>query len=343
MENFGIEPIKCLDTFGVAGVLGRRGEVLYFPIFENRSVGRVSDLLIAQLKPTDLDQFLLRDLFNQSLQLAFSTQSNSGPLEEPIVFECGVDLEKVVFSFSFRLGSELSVQWDGLADRVFKGLIQTSFERSLSRIHSASHRMVFKYAPEFQLAELMVFIGLPGRISSEVLHKRMPFDLVFLEAVTGKKYTAEEKYTQLGDFNHSKILEKTKRNNTSPPKRPQLKVANVNSWKWVQWLKNQISGVNEPEAPSIENVSDVAVSSDRHELLKQIESKSNKILELEAEMVFLKSERVKSPGSMDHESSSADFAVLKVQQQKLVKMFGELKTRNSELQAELLSRTKRGH
>ncbi len=343
MEKFGVEPLKSLDTFGVAGVLGRRGEVLYFPIFENQSVGRVSDLLIAQLKPTDLDQFLLRELINQSLQVAFSTQQNPGQLEEPIVFECGVDLEKIVFSFSFRLGPELSVQWDGLADRVFKGLIQTSFERSLSRIHSISHRMVFKYAPEFQLAELLVFIGLPGRIPSEVLHKRMPFDLIFLEAVIGKKYTAEEKYTQLGDFNQSKILEKTKRNNTSPPKRPQLKVANVNSWKWVQWLKNQISGVNEPESSSIDKVSDVELSSDHHELLNSLDEKSNRISKLESEIVFLKSERIKSSGSMSLESSSADFAVLKVQHQKLVKMLEELKTRNSELQAELSSRNERDH
>ncbi len=338
MEKFGLEPVGSLARFGVSGALGRKAEILYFPFFDTRSLGRVSDLWVAQLRPSGIDEVALRDLINLSILSAYSAQvfdpvDALKPLGEPIYAECGIDLEKLVFGVSFRLSPALGVQWPGLADRVFSGNFNSEFEAKLIRLQARAHRMILKYVPENGLAELMLFLGLPGRISEDVLKKKVPMDVVLLEPVSLTESSGEEKYTDFGDLNYRKLLESDQRQRSYHPKKREFRLPDLSSWKWAKWLGGNAveQGADDPE-----------------KLTQLLALKTKRIEEMEVEIKALKNMEASkslrngphsSPAVGDRSSALADYAVLRVQCEHLEKTVEELKAKNLELVSQVKSRS----
>src|ERR1700728_4056867 len=77
MGKFGKLPARAPESFGVAGLLGDRCKIYYDSIFSARHIGRVSDLLTAQLKSIGFDELEFRTVLMFSLYEGYRTQLQS--------------------------------------------------------------------------------------------------------------------------------------------------------------------------------------------------------------------------------------------------------------------------
>ncbi len=217
MDKFGKNKPRLLESFGVAGLLREEAEIFYSALFSTRSLGRVSDLIVAKLKKVGVDEFRLRVFLIFGVFQGYRSQykeksfrffpKDDDLLEEPLLLECGIDQEKVVVGISFNLSSKVNLNSKGLSERIFKEESNDTFEEMLIAFQKYADRLIVKYEPGMRKVEIDLFLGILGKIDSEVLKIKPPLELVILDRPNLQNTPRPKAYIQLGDLDYPKLLQ----------------------------------------------------------------------------------------------------------------------------------------
>lgn len=210
MRSLGKLPIRSLQSFGVAGLLGDECRVFYENLFSTRHVGRVADLLAAKLKGAGPDELRLRALVAYAAHEAFALGGNpegKAPVTAvaPVSFECGVDAEKVAIGLGFVRAPSVPFDMAGLADRVRAGAPQGPFEAMLAWLFVHADRLVIRHQPSIRRMEIVALVGLPGKVDAATLAGAHDLELVTLEQSPPRAPKAAS-YVQLADLDYHRLL-----------------------------------------------------------------------------------------------------------------------------------------
>lgn len=212
MLNFGKLPVRSINSFGVAGLLGEGCKVYYDSLFTAQNVGRMSDLLSALLRTqTRFDDLRLRALLLFSVfevyqsQLGVRAETGKETLPEPLVVECGLDQEKIALGVAFSLPATVKLTMDGLPERLAKGEPQGEFERLLWALSQHSHRLVLRYQASVGRVEIISLLGIPGRVADSELLAKVPILIVPISK-PDSEVAGSVSYTQLSDLDFAGLL-----------------------------------------------------------------------------------------------------------------------------------------
>ena len=203
MYSFGKIPPRTLESFGVAGLLAEEGKVIYENLFSTQHLGRVTDLLVSQLKTSQPDELRLRSMVLYLVIEALQTHLTD--FNEPIVLECGSDSEKVIVGAAFSLAATAEIDFNGLPERVAANQPINSFEAILSHLFIHSHRVLVKVQPERRRIEIDAVLGFVGIVDESELNSRVLLELIALPEDSAVPNIAS--YTQLADLDYSGLLE----------------------------------------------------------------------------------------------------------------------------------------
>lgn len=150
MRRLGKADPRQLDAFGVCGLLLEGCHVLASAVFGTSDVGRISDLIIARIRATGMDEMRARVLLLYSIFEAYHCQLDlamKGRVDgEPILLECGFDEEKIAIGISFR-SQHKAADLDGASERVAAYEPKDHFESLLCDLHRHSDRVVVRTLP----------------------------------------------------------------------------------------------------------------------------------------------------------------------------------------------------
>lgn len=356
MDKFGKEPFRSVESLGVSGILGRKGEILYFPFFETRHLGRTCDLIAAHFRPSGINEFHLRNVIDQSVSLAFSAQNYSGDSvfgmfaegsssasKEPVYLECGVDLEKLIVSVTFHVSDQLQINWERLSENIHQRRCVSEFEKAISRLHSYSDRLLIKYVLVENMAEIVAFLALPGRIAESELGRDQPLKVLFLEPAKLKDSLGEERYLNPGDLEYQRLLQRDAKQESASPKRKKFQLLDRSSWSWNPWASPKSS--DEPlNRSGNEKVGKKPREAESSSTLAELAEKDKLIRELEVKIDELSSiQKMEQPNGKNSSSLAAEYSVLKVRYSQLAKKFEDLKAKNQSLMAQIRSLSKGNH
>lgn len=207
---FEAQPARNLDTFGVAGVLNEGARIYYSNVFAPAQIGRVSDLLMARLKDSQVDELrfralLLYGVFEAYVAAIQSPQADSGAVQVSV--ECGVDGEKIAVGVSFSI-SELSTLGLGqLPDRLTAVQHKNDFDSLVAFLSQHSDHVIIRHQTEKGRIEIVTVLGLGvaevfanGPCAVQVLE--IP------ETATGNPVPplSPNEYVELGDLNYKALL-----------------------------------------------------------------------------------------------------------------------------------------
>jgi hypothetical protein len=204
MANKIAQNPRSLKTFGVAGLLFDQCKIYYDSLFCARHIGRVSDLLVAQLRSKGIihDDLRLRVILLRSLYEAYCIQGKKElkkgeSLKDPLVIECGVDSEKLAIGVAFQIEAERSFDVEQLKQSVEQGTpSEDALTRLLRELFLDSNHLVFRAnASRVEVVSLM---------SLEASDEHS-FEAVLLGAPE-KKSALSGEYIELGDLDYQTLL-----------------------------------------------------------------------------------------------------------------------------------------
>jgi len=150
MRRLGKADPRQLDSFGVSGLLLEGCHVLASAVFGTADAGRISDLILARIRGTGMDEMRARVLLLYAIFEAYHCQLDlamKGRVEgEPILLECGYDEEKVAIAISFR-SQHKAADFEGTSERVAAYEPKDHFESLLCDIHRHADRVVVRNLP----------------------------------------------------------------------------------------------------------------------------------------------------------------------------------------------------
>jgi len=132
VQTSRIERSRNLASFGVAGSLASSAKVFYENVFSSRHLGRVSDLLVARLRDSGVDELMLRTLL---LHGVFEACQAIPGGTQPILLECGLDESHFAVGISFDRGMGEEPDFQALVR-------QAGSERSEAMVFDAGDRLV---------------------------------------------------------------------------------------------------------------------------------------------------------------------------------------------------------
>ena len=348
MHNFGLELIRLAGSFGIAGLIGPKSEVLYFSLFDTKHLGRTCDLLSAQLRPLGVDDFSFRSVFDfvvlASYRFHSALSGAVGPgrpqaagkfTKSPLFIECGADSKKFALSVNFQIAPEVLVQWEGISERVASLKPSGDLEKFLVELQKFSYPMIFKYLPASRTAELVILLALPGQVDPKIIQKKPPFEFALLRYSQDQLGLEVEKYTHLGDLDYLKLLRRDEAKEGL--RRPRIEFS-LKAWlvrKISEWLKVKYPRVGKVDNKMNEQKNEVVLqelqvkSKELEVKSKEIESLKKKIEELEA------TRKARLVGTS---LESADCAILRVLYTRLSNNIRDLEARNLTLEENLVSR-----
>lgn len=208
MRNFGKIPPRSLESFGVAGVLDENCKVFYDSLFSPKHIGRVSDLLSAQLKDVGLDELKLRALVLFSFFEAFrgfrGPESEADRLNEPLTVECGLDEEKMALGIQFKLSESLSIELEGIEERVSKREPASAFEGLLCNLHEHADHLCLRAKISEKKLEIVSLLRI------KILESESPdvskFTAIDLDSAEPAESPKASTYVALGDLDYAKLL-----------------------------------------------------------------------------------------------------------------------------------------
>lgn len=209
--RFGSKPHRSLDTFGVSGVLDDTAQIFCETLFNTAQVGRVSDLVMAQLRSLGVSELKLRALLLFAMFEGYETQragrtTASGSmfsLEEPLVVECGCDGDKVAVGISFTFPAEMSDSLGGLVERVKSGELQSAFDGILAELYRNSDSVLIRLQKGIRRLEIISFLAQPGKIAEDAIVS----DLALIEVDhKDNREPPAAIYCELADLDYTRLL-----------------------------------------------------------------------------------------------------------------------------------------
>jgi len=188
-------------SFGIGNILAPNTRIYYDNLFSTQYLGRVSDLLAAQLRTQGLDELRFRAVLLFAVFEGYRSQTDGEVLAQPLVLECGVDAEKVVIGISFRRAQEKGkLAIEGLSERLVSKHPGGPFEVLLGELHAQSDRLVIRIEPDTGRFEAVAILSLSGAAGE----KAAPEVQLIGSAEPGER--TSDSYTQLADLDYQALL-----------------------------------------------------------------------------------------------------------------------------------------
>lgn len=214
MPEFGGIPPRSPESFGVAGALGPKCRVYYDNLFDSQGIGRLSDVLASQLRELGLDEARLRALVLFGFFDAF--RASRLPLAGPLTVECGVDEEKVAIGIAFLLGEGISIDPEGISERIGSSP-RDGFEALLGRLDSLADHVLVRSCLKDRRVEIICFLAIPGRLQ---VSGRTPLSWVNLAENDASSAPRDGDYTHVGDLDYGALLLDARSRGSSPAVNP---------------------------------------------------------------------------------------------------------------------------
>jgi hypothetical protein len=199
---------RSLKSFGVAGLLQDNCKIYYDSLFCARHIGRVSDLLVAQLRlkgiisdDLRLRLVLLRSLYEAYCIQAKKEQKNTGNLKEPLMIECGVDSEKLAIGVSFLIEANRPFDLGKIKEVVETGTASDDPMMTLLReLFQDSDHLVLRANSGQGRIEVVSMLSLTPAEGPST------FEAVLLD-VPEKTTSLSGEYIELGDLDYQTLLQ----------------------------------------------------------------------------------------------------------------------------------------
>lgn len=195
------DSMRTLNCFGVAGLLGSDCEVYYTSDLRARNIGRVSDLISAQLRSTNIDEIRIRALLVYGIFQTYAIRGLSPHHAEevpPASLEIGIDPSYLGVGITFHWEGK-SPNWTGLAGRIKAGTEADAFEKTLGWIDRHSTQLLVRYEDKERRIEIVSLINRSNSIMKD------PLQVVAVDSTTAPLLEVSN-YHELGDLDYSKLL-----------------------------------------------------------------------------------------------------------------------------------------
>ena len=203
--NLGAKVEGAAGSFGVAGILGSEAKIYYEMLISSKGVGRVSDLVRAQIGKVlgeDSPKVFEHELAMRAC-LLYATAEGIRFREgrAPITLECGVSANRCAASASFilmqGLASDPSADWAQLSGRS----APEEFRKLLGYLATLSHRVILKWHAISRRVEIIAELHLDAapRTTALAAVEWMSLDEILQEAPPVAEYEA------LGDLPYDQL------------------------------------------------------------------------------------------------------------------------------------------
>ena len=196
------DSMRSLYSFGVAGLLKEDCIVYYCNNMQSKSIGRVSDLISAQLKDFKTDELRLRasllfSFFGSKVIHKFENESDA-PFKTPVNLEIGIDGTYTAIGISFNWDS-YTFNFSGILDRFKNKNIENDFELLLYQLSEISTQVIVKYEHSKKRIEIdsILHRGYPN--------KRDPIEIVAIDTTKSMLIEAKQ-YIEIGDLNYNILI-----------------------------------------------------------------------------------------------------------------------------------------
>ncbi|MBS1963056.1 MAG: hypothetical protein JST04_12635 [Bdellovibrionales bacterium] len=196
------DSMRSINSFGVAGLLAANCEVFYSNDLRGRNIGRVSDLISAKLRASDIDELRVRALLAYGVFQVYALRGMPNHHDEavpPAAVEIGVDGKHVAVAVAMHWGHESAPNWKGLGERVDKGMGADPFEKSLEWIVRHSSQVLVRYEAKERRIEI---VSILNRVKADL---KDPTMVVAVDSKTAPLLEVSN-YVEIGDLNYSKLL-----------------------------------------------------------------------------------------------------------------------------------------
>jgi hypothetical protein len=196
------DSMRSINSFGVAGLLAQSGDVFYTNDLRARNIGRVSDLLSAKLRETNVDELRIRALLTYGIFETYALRGLENHHKEeihPASLEIGIDSIHIVVAISFHWDGNKTPNWKGLETRVDAGKSGDAFEKTLEWIALHSAQVIVRYELKDRRIEI---VSILNRLEGGM---RDPTMVVAVDSKTAPLLEVSN-YVELGDLNFSKLL-----------------------------------------------------------------------------------------------------------------------------------------
>lgn len=196
------DSMRSISSFGVAGLLSQISDVFYTNDLRARNIGRVSDLVSAKLRESDVDELRIRAILVYGIFHAYALRGLKNHHQEDIPsvsVEIGIDAVHVVVAVSFHWDAEFVPNWLGLGERIDSGTGSDPFEKILESVARHSTQVLLRYEEKDRRIEV---VSILNRVEDEL---RDPTTVVAVDSKTAPLLEVSS-YVELGDLNFSKLL-----------------------------------------------------------------------------------------------------------------------------------------
>lgn len=196
------DSMRSLNSFGVAGLLGSDCEVFYTNDLRARNVGRVSDLISAQIRDSNADELRIRALLVYGVFQSYLIRGLPAHHSEeiaPTSIEVGIDPSYVGIAVSFHWDGSRVPKWEGLAERISAGKAIDVFEATLEWMNRHSTQLIVRYEESERRIEV---VSLVNRSDSAM---KDPMVVVNVDLTTAPLLEVSN-YHELGDLDYSRLL-----------------------------------------------------------------------------------------------------------------------------------------
>lgn len=261
------DSMRSLNCFGVAGLLAAECEVFYTNDLRARNVGRVSDLVSAQIRGTDADELRIRALLIYGVFQAYTVRNLLPHHSEdvpPVSLEVGVDSSYIGIAIAFHWDGNHSPKWQGMVERVIGEQSRNSFEEALEWIHRHSTQLIVRYEEKERRIEV---VSLLNRLDAVM---KDPFEVIQVDSSSAPLLEVSN-YHELGDLDYSKLL----RNPSTAASEKRFSADGKSSEETVQ----VISGTNDRDEKTV-RVNQTPMDSEVNELRTLVSDYENRVEKL---------------------------------------------------------------
>lgn len=268
---------RSLASFGVAGLLSSQAEIFYTNDLRARNVGRVSDLISAKFRDTEIDELrvralLVHGLFQSYVLRGLPTRQNEEVL--PIAIEVGTDGSAVAVALSFHWEVDRAPNWTDLEARINQGLALDAFEKGLEWIGKLCSQLLVRYEENERRIEVVARMDSDASLGSAVQAQ-----IVRVESGTPSDLEVSS-YTELGDLDFSTLLRNPAKSDSSsisgePGLEEELAQIFAATNVETETTEHRFVGDGNPEVESVNEVREAyeATVEDLRKTIKALESK----------------------------------------------------------------------
>lgn len=192
------------NVFGVAAFIDAQGTILYTSDYRSRAVGRISDLIAAQLQGTGVDELRLRAVLLLALYQSYAIRGqrlHTTFEAQPCSLEVGLDSQFLAVSVSFHWEEGRAPHFSDLAERINREAYLNPFEEVLGFLRLFCTQLILKYEYKENRLELVMLFDL----AESARDSREPFVLSEVKSETTPLLEVKS-YIELGDLDSIGLL-----------------------------------------------------------------------------------------------------------------------------------------